>query len=207
MHNKSLLLQFASAVLVFESISIRAQTVTPSTNYVATGQRLLVTGSGFTANEVINVFVADYRSPMTEIMTDSNGCFTADLTYGGPYLTPNVEYRLNPQVEGPRNVNAYYQAAEIPPRINGFVHIASSNAGMIGETPSYEVRISANVGRGGNSYDILTSANPTGPWQSLNLCKTNNSWGDTNYLWDFTVPQETCRYFRVKGTQCCFQPH
>ena len=190
--NKSLvpLLAFGAFALSMLQSSAQAPTVIASTNYVASGCRLTATGSGFATNEYINVFVNGPRVPITEIMTDSNGSFFADITYNGPYCSTNVQYRFNGAVEGlPCLVNAYYQAAEAPSVKR--VGIAYSEFTNSSGPLMVHVRITARVGASGAYYELFTSPNLAGPWQPMNMVKNNDTIADQDLIWDFATVKNT----------------
>lgn len=205
MHLKKLFLfpLFSALTLVSSSIESSAQTptVTGSTNYVCAGGRLHASGQGFATNEYINVFVNGPRVPIMQVMTDSNGCFTADITYGGPYCDTNVQYRFNPAVEGgPYYVNAYYEAAAAP-NIKGNISFVYSRTGMQTNDPMAHVRVTAHVGASGAYYDLLTSPSPLGPWKPMNMVRNNNTIGDQDLIWDFEIPQSNSGFFVVGKPQ------
>lgn len=197
MHFKKLLSFLGSLGCAFMPLKGLAQTptISASTNYVATGQKLLLSGSGFATNESITVFVNGPRVPIGEIMTDSNGCFSADVTYYGPYCDTNVQYRLNPTVEGGAiTTNAYYQAAEAE-NIKG-ISIVHSFIANPNEPLMDHVRITAHVGASGAYYELFTSPDLTG-WKPMNMIRNNGTIGDTDLIWDFETAACARGFFRV----------
>jgi len=198
--HKPLLSLLACSAFAFgmNECSAETPTVTLSTNYVATGERLCATGQGFLADELINVFVPGYRDCCQEIWTDDNGCFNADITYSAyhkEYLLPDVQYIFSPSDEMSVNATAHYQEGEISwayGTLKGTPMSRFSN----GPTPMIYWHFTASVARGGNCYDIMTSTNLNGPWTFLGSTKIANTWSNS-CAWDFQLPDHNPTYFKI----------